>query len=347
MSATVRARLLRLAALLLLPGLAIAALLTWQVFMTARNGAETALRGAASSLDQLVDREFAQAELLLRILAATGELQRGDLGGVRPPGRARQSSWTAPSFWWTGPARSWLTPSILPAFPCRGVTRPGWDGEAVGTRIIEPLAPRPGSTTLWVAVVVPVGTSGRHVYDLKLMLPVTSMQAILTRAALPPGWVSSIMDTSDRLAARSRDPQLYVGRTAGPDLLAGLLKSDEGARDGTAIDGTHVLLAYSRSAQSRWTVAVAAPRRLVAQAGLVSTTLLAAPGHRRRPGGARRAPRGAPGSRALWRHSPRPRIRWARAANGRPSPRPRGDGRGRRRHGSRGGGTLRTSDRAG
>jgi hypothetical protein len=76
---SIRARLLRLALLLLIPGLAISGLLIARTYDADQLAADTALRETARTLDQLVDREFVQAEVLLRTLAATDELAGGDL----------------------------------------------------------------------------------------------------------------------------------------------------------------------------------------------------------------------------------------------------------------------------
>jgi PAS domain S-box-containing protein len=275
---TVRARLLRLVALLLLPSLAIAALLSWRVYVTAREGAETALREAAHGLDQLVDRQFVEAAVLLHTLAATGELQRGDM--VEFDQLARATVVMNGAIVLTNEAGQELIDTAQPegAKLPRQAPRPGWAAERIGEPVILPVklstqaASGPGK--LWVEVVMPVGVHGRHAYDLTLVLPSQSFQTVLLREKLPPGWTSSIMDPTGILAARTRDPDRYVGRMSGPDLMRGLAEADEGTRDGHAIDGTAVVLAFSRSPATRWTVAVASPRALVALAGRQSTTLL-------------------------------------------------------------------------
>ncbi len=80
LGSSVRARLLRLALLLVLPCLGISALLTWRVFVVARNGAEAALLATAHGLDQVLDREFIQPEVPLHTLAPTAARRAGRLG---------------------------------------------------------------------------------------------------------------------------------------------------------------------------------------------------------------------------------------------------------------------------
>jgi signal transduction histidine kinase/ActR/RegA family two-component response regulator/phage tail protein X len=280
MTGTVRDRLLRLVALLLFPSLAIAVLLTWKVYATAREGAETALREAAHGLGQLVDREFVESEVLLRTLAATGELQRGDMAEF---GRlARATVVLNGAIVLTNSTGQELVDTALPEGAKLPLDAPlqSWAGEVVGETVILPATAAgvhrsPGGLSKpAVEVVLPVGVRGRHAYDLKLVLPSRSLQAILLREKLPPGWISGIMDPTGIVAARVGDPERYIGRMAGPELMGALAHADEGARDAHAFDGTPVVLAFSRSAQTRWTVAVASPRTLVVQAGRQSTTLL-------------------------------------------------------------------------
>ncbi len=275
MNATVRARLLRLAALLLLPGLVISTLLTWRVFVTARSGAEAALRETARGLVQLVDREFAEAEILLHTLAATQELQRGDVAEFDR--LARDTVLLGGAIVLVDQAGQELLDTGVPAGVAlpKGTPVAGWATEHVGVPSIQTLAMANGRAGVSVQVVLPVGWSGRHMYDLALVLPTSSLQAILMREKLPPGWTAAIVDTDGLLAARSREPDRYLGRHAGPSLLEALAESDEGTRNATGLEGTRVVLAYSRSATSGWAAAVSAPRALVAQAGLQSTTLLA------------------------------------------------------------------------
>ncbi len=278
MKVTVRARLLRLAALLLLPGLAISTLLTWRVFVTARAGAETALRETAHGLSQLVDSRFDQARIMLHTLAATRELQNGDLPELDR--LARETTLLGGDIVVVNQDGQELLDTGVPAGMAlrRAAPAAGWASETLGVSFLRPLSVRPGDTGLSAQMVLPVGVSGRHLYDLVFVLPTTALQAILMHEKLQAGWTAAIVDADGIVAARTVHPKTYVGRHASRDLLTGLVTADEGVRDGMGIDGTRVVLAFSRSAGSRWTAAVASPRALVAQAGLQSTTLLASLG---------------------------------------------------------------------
>ncbi len=289
---SVRVRLLRLALLLVLPCLAISALLTGRIFIISREDADTALLATARGLDQLVDREFAQAELLLHTLAVTEELRAFQLGEFDRLARATAMPGTAIVLV-DATGRVLVDTSRPAGTPSITMPQPEWTHEVVGQTIISPVAPMfaapapaaggglaqngapPASqSALAVRVVLPLGGGGRHTYDLQLVMPVSLMQALLLRDPLPAGWVSSILDTAGTLVARTQEPQRFVGRPAGARLRESLAQSREGVRDGTAIDGTHVVVAYSRSDRSHWIVAVASPRAAIAAAGRQSTFLL-------------------------------------------------------------------------
>ena len=270
--ASVRSRLVGLAMLLLLPGLAIAALLTLRTYQAERAGAETALRETARGLDQLVDREFVQAEVLLRTLAATEELEEGDLAAFDR--LARATAVMHGGIVLVDRTGRELIDTRLPrnaVLPHDRVPQ-GWDQETLGEAFISPLFK--GENGTFVLVVLPVGMDGKHVYDLQLIVPGDSLQAMLTRQHLPQGWIASILDARNTLVARNSQPVRFVGRAAGPELRDDLAVADEGIRDAVAIDGAPVVMAYSRSQHSHWTVAVASPHALVGQTARKSTSLL-------------------------------------------------------------------------
>ncbi len=273
-SGSVRARLLRLALLLLLPGLLISALLTWQVFVTERDGAETALRETARGLSQVLDREFLQAEVLLHTLAATDELRQGNLAALDRLARATAvMSGTVVLIDHTGQE---LIDTALPAGARLPIQPPpaDWPQEEAGRTNISALAATP-QTPFSIRVLLPVAlSSAGHVYDLELLVPPASLQSVLIRERLPDGWIATLVDDHGVVVARSVRQERFVGRSARAGLLSGLSRSPDGVRESISLDGVPVIVAFHRSAQSGWTAAVNAPRALIAQAGRQSTILL-------------------------------------------------------------------------
>ena len=261
----VRARLLRLALLLLIPGLAISALLIWRNYQADRAQADTALRETARTLDRLVDREFAQAEVLLRTLAATDELAGGDL-----PAFDRLARGTAIMrghvvlldrnghvlLDTSQPADAPLPPGV-PAWAPKDATG--------GKLMIGALQPDMHGGGPVVPVVLPLVSGGVHQADLALIVPASAFQDILLGQRLPAGWILSILDPDLVLVARSRDVDRFRGHRPKDETRNALLSQGEGIRDGTSLDGVPIAFAFCRSPSTQWTVGVASPSADVAQ----------------------------------------------------------------------------------
>ena len=269
---SVRARLLRLALLLVLPCLGISALLTWRVFVAARQGAETALLATAHGLGQSLDRQFVEAEVLLRTLAATEELRAGRLTELDRLARATALPGTAivlldPS------GRSLIDTARPPGARPAVLPVAGWAREVAGQAFVSSLVSQRAGGVLSARVVLPVGIGGRHAYDLELVLSASALQGLLSRVPLPRGWASTVVDTTGTIVASTGAPGPVAGRRASGGMLA-TIGEGEGVRDGSAPDGTPVVMASSRSDRAHWAVTVQAPRTLIAEAGRQSTMLL-------------------------------------------------------------------------
>ena len=98
-----------------------------------------------------------------------------------------------------------------------------------------------------------------------------------------PAWVVGVTDKNDRLIARSRDPERFVGQRATDEFIANT-KGAEGGFLGITLDGVPVLNAYVRSALSGWRVAAGVPlatleaplrRSYLVLAGMAAAGLLA------------------------------------------------------------------------
>jgi PAS domain S-box-containing protein len=277
-SGSVRARLIRLALLMMLPGLTISAVLIWRVYTTERDGTETALRETALGLSQVLDRELAQSEVFLRTLAATDELQSGNLAAFDRLARATEVM--GGNVVLLDRAGHRLVDTGSPAgTPSQGLTpSQDWDAEQPGRFSAQSLQPPPGGGQPKIQLALPLGDlsdgkAGRHVYDLKLLVPPQSIQAVITREKLPPGWIASVLDTGHIIVARTAAPELFIGQRARPGFLESLSKNSEGFSNTSSLDGTPVLVAYTTSARTGWVVSVAAPRALIARVGLQSTWL--------------------------------------------------------------------------
>jgi signal transduction histidine kinase len=267
---SVRGRLVGLALLLSLPGLAISTLLIGHTYHADRSAAEAALRETARTLDQLVDHDFAQAEVLLRTLAATDELAGGDLpafdrlarAAAVLGGRVVLLDRTGHVMLDTGLPYG----AARPGSPLAD-TVPTWAGasRAAAGLVVAPMQTDGRTGRLVVPIVLPILLAGVHQADLALLVPAESFQHLVMQQRLPTGWIVAVIDPDLRLVARSSGAAQYQGRQASPAQRAAMLASDEGIRGGVSLEGVPIVFAYSRSAASHWTVLVASPADLVAE----------------------------------------------------------------------------------
>lgn len=110
----------------------------------------------------------------------------------------------------------------------------------------------------------------------------------LVQQNLPPAWIGTILDRDDKVIARSRDPDRFLGQPATPDLRARLADSNDGILRSVSLDGIPTVVAYSRSPTYGWAAVVAVPQSevfanvrrsmgwiLVLAIGLITAGLLA------------------------------------------------------------------------
>ncbi len=254
-----RARLVSLAILLLLPGIALSALLILRTYDTERDYAESALRDTASLIGLEVDRQFLQAELLLRTLAETGDLARGDLQSF---GKLARSTAVLGGHLvlLRRDGRQMINTSVSEdADLADEPPPPFWDREVPGHAFVSNLVRRPDSGELAVQVVLPLAPRGAHELDLILVFPAAAMQNLLAQQVLPAGWAAAILDPLAAVVAVQHDPDLAVGAPLDAPTRAAVLGAPGGMRAGVLGQQPSVM-AYTRSANTAWIVTTAAPR---------------------------------------------------------------------------------------
>ena len=110
-----------------------------------------------------------------------------------------------------------------------------------------------------LVVMVPVFDGPRVVYALGIGIDTDQLAGLLRDQRLPADWVSSISDRNGVIAARSLQGEKFVGQLVNPEITRRLLAAPEAAFEAVTKEGVPALLAYSRSTETRWTVAIAIP----------------------------------------------------------------------------------------
>jgi signal transduction histidine kinase len=146
------------------------------------------------------------------------------------------------------------------------VNEPASFAEVVAARrpVVGNLARGQVTGQLAFPVRVPVMRGKQVIGVLTAAVRPSSLQALLLEAAVPRGeWTRAFTDRSGRIAARTRDPERFVGELGAPEFVERrAARSEDLYRDRT-IDGADVYVAFSRAAFSGWTAAVAFPIALI------------------------------------------------------------------------------------
>jgi PAS domain S-box-containing protein len=108
------------------------------------------------------------------------------------------------------------------------------------------------------SVNLPVVLADGRKLVLNMSAPTASLMPILRQSDLPPHWEAGISDRSNRILARSKDQDRYVGSALAPETLKKTAGTD-GVWTTTNPAGERVLRAHATSHVSGWTVAAWIP----------------------------------------------------------------------------------------
>ena len=132
-----------------------------------------------------------------------------------------------------------------------------------GQPYISNLFPRALNHSLIATADVPVVVDGHVVYDLSLLLPAQRFVTIIAGQRMTPGTISAVYDRRGITVARSPDPLRFMGQPAPSSLLPMLLARPEGVASSISYDGVPMLVAFSRSEPSGWSVSIGVPEAIL------------------------------------------------------------------------------------
>lgn len=111
----------------------------------------------------------------------------------------------------------------------------------------------------YYTAVKPVAVDGKVRYYLGLSMEVRRIADFLSLSGISDNWIVAVIDQNNRILARNKDHDAYVGRSA-PDTLRKNTISMQGRWEGETLDGTEVLSFYTRSMLSDWRIVVGIKR---------------------------------------------------------------------------------------
>ncbi len=216
------------------------------------------------ALSQSVDAELLNAELLGHALATSSFLARQDLAGFHRSARELVA---------VGKNGSNVVLSdrtgrqLLDTLRPFGETLPPHGDPEQLRRVLDSGRPvvsyRPKSALSGanrITVDVPVPVNGATAYALSIGLAADQLHDVLHRQRLQASWMAAIVDSKGIVAAGTAGHEGKIGANAVRELLKRIRGPAQGTFDALDPDGVPTVVAYSRSPNSQWSVAIAVPR---------------------------------------------------------------------------------------
>jgi signal transduction histidine kinase/ActR/RegA family two-component response regulator len=233
-----------------------------------RAAVETGAVETARALTNAVDESLLASVKVLEALATSRLLDAGDLRAFHT--EARRAVATQPGWYnvvlLSLDGRQVVNTSRDFGQPLPRVVDPVSFDSVVRTRraVVGDIVFGPVLEEFVFGVRVPVIRGDTVVYVLTASVRPQSLLDVLRRQRIPESWVSSVFDRSNRIAARTRSSEQFVGKQVSPEFVEVL---GRGAREGWAIthtlEGVPVYTAYARSAMTGWGIGIGIPRESV------------------------------------------------------------------------------------
>lgn len=259
---SIRTNLAVLVAVCVLPAMMAAAGVLAYHFQRERTQLIAATVGSARAIRSSVDAELSAAKTALEVLATSPSLQSQDFSAFHAQATQVLAQSPINNIALIAPGGQQLLNTALPygqPLPKTGVAamvervlstgQPEVSDLIVGAVLKRPL--------ISVAVPVRTGQSVTHVLS-GVVLP-TRLQQIITNSSQPADRFVVIFDKAGVVAARSHEPERFVGKNLAPGLAARIKEVNEDAIEVLTLEGVPVISVFSRSPGTQWGVALGIP----------------------------------------------------------------------------------------
>ena len=246
---------------ILLPAALLAAWLMWQVFHNERKARERHLSDTAEAFCALIDAEVRERVAVLHGLASSTSLATGDWREFRArTQRALQgrSDWVILA---DADHRQVVNTSLPEDAELPMMTHIADADDWFSQRpvYVSNLVRSDATRRLILHVSKRVELGGKPATLTLAMLPEDFTRAVLAHR-ISGGWVIAVVDREMTVAARSRNPEQFVGVKATSDMQNAMEKAPVGVVESVTLEGVKSLAAFHRSEESGWTVIVGSPR---------------------------------------------------------------------------------------
>ncbi len=257
----IRTHLLLLTGVVLLPGLIAATVAVEKVRDGERRAAIAGLSETVRATALLVDGEIQRALGTLSALSQSPNLKAGNLQAFYDEAAASDQR---PNVWTVVVDRhgTQLVNTIVPF----GTPPPPPEGReqlerffSAGKPAVTGLRNGPVTNKLVTTVLVPAPPSSLGPVALAKTFSVEHWRQAGLQPKGRPELIVAVIDPAGRFISRTHHADQYLGRQARPELVAAAAASREGVIRHHTLEGTEVYDAFTHSALTGWTIAVAAP----------------------------------------------------------------------------------------
>ncbi|WP_158873799.1 sensor histidine kinase [Antarcticirhabdus aurantiaca] len=265
----IRWHLLVFAVLILVPQLLLGLGLGWWYAVAEHRRVEEGAVALAATVSSQLDRELEATKAALQALAASPNVAAQDFGALREQAlellklrgsmisvRDRDHRQVMNTLVPTG--------EPLPVNRDPAVVAADMRVFSTGEPTVSDLYTGALTGGRYVLVNVPLRVEGEVRYALNMAMAPEVIRGILANAPLPAAWTATVLDGNDRVVARSRDQERYIGELAPPSFTERAAEFQSGVVDDVrALDGTPVFTAYDTLEVTPWRVVVAVPRSVL------------------------------------------------------------------------------------
>jgi PAS domain S-box-containing protein len=263
---SMRLRLASLVVACVLPLWIAAGFLVYYNYQSRRAITEQRMLETARALTMVVDRELANMQAGLSVLATSPSLVSADLRAFYRQAQAVQEGRPGAYIILVNASAQELANTLHPfgaLLPKHSMPDAVRQVYATKRPLISNVFAGLRTGSILIGVHVPVFRDYQVIYDLAMIVPVDRFAAILWQQHLPPEWVGTIVDNDHVVVARTHLQEKLVGHLSGPVLLQRMVEAAEGTVELTNLEGIRVFDSFSRSATSGWTVVIGVPKAIV------------------------------------------------------------------------------------
>lgn len=274
----IRSRLLILVITILIPSLIGAGLGVYYIYTEQQKSYRGTIQNLAHAMALLLDKEMSGRIKTLQTLSGSPTITDNNLPGFYRYAREVASDWGTTIILSDLSGQQFMntrtpfgTENLPKTTPSLMTLRQQRGPEAA---LVSDVYYAPLGKSRSFAIQIPVKRDGRILYYLSMGAFTSYLQPLLQEQKLPQGWIGTIMDRQGVVAARTHDPEKFVGAVADATLRKKIAANPEGTNDGTTLDGVPVTAFYSRAPKSEWTFIVSVPRTVLREAALQATALV-------------------------------------------------------------------------